>query len=235
MFKILLIFCAFLVFNLCQSFSPVPACPPHYQYTCQCFYNPTVNNHTGPNYNHTGPNYNNHWFGNGQNCKIKNRHFSEYFYAAAGYDYDTERRRVFTWISGEDADNQGTWTLERSANDNKYKIKSTRFDEYLYAAVDSYKFDNDRRKVFTWKPKTSCETHCYWDIQLVKQNGNSGEQYFTIRNTDYKEYLYAAAVSKYDSYRRRIFTWKNDPNFNVQNDRACHWSIQCDHYNNNYY
>lgn len=106
-------------------------------------------------------------------------------------------------------------------------IKSARFDEYLFAA--GAKFDKDRRKVFTWKPKTTCETQCYWDVQLVKENGNSAEKYFTIYNTDFKEYLYAAAVSLYDSHRRRTFTWKFDPNANVQNDHTCHWSIQCDH------
>lgn len=218
MVKILLIFCVLLAFNLCQCFSPLPSCSHQNLIWGGCSYNHTVTNQT-------------HWFGNGRNCKIRNRHFPEYFYAANGYDYDGERRRVFTWIPAEDAGKAGLWDLERFGNQTKYKIKSTNFNEYLYAAVDSYKFDDDRRKVFTWKPKTSCERNCYWDIQLVNQNRNSAEKYFTIRNSDYKEYLYAAAVSLYDSYRRRAFTWKNDPNFNVQNDYACHWIIKCDNYN----
>lgn len=169
--------------------------------------------------------------GSSRNCRIKNRRFPEYFYAAEGYDKDSERRRVFTWIPGYH-DYQCLWDLERFTGETqskrKYKIKSVKYGEYLYAGADDLKYDEQRREIFTWKPKTYCEEQCYWDIQLVKQEIETTEQYFTIRNTEYGEYFYAVDGALYDVDRRRAFTWKFDPNHDVQNDHQSHWIIKCE-------
>uniref|UniRef100_A0A336M0J7 CSON014790 protein n=1 Tax=Culicoides sonorensis TaxID=179676 RepID=A0A336M0J7_CULSO len=161
----------------------------------------------------------------GRNCTIRNRRFPEYFYPADGFDYDSSRRRVFTWIPG-DHDFQCLWDIERFGADSKYKIKSVKYEEYLYAAADDLKHDNDRRRVFTWKPKTSCECQCYWEIEFVG-NDQSGKKYFTIKNTDFGEYFYAVDGLNYDDDRRHVFTWKFDPDHDVTNDYQSHWEIEC--------
>ncbi|GFS84709.1 ankyrin-3 [Nephila pilipes] len=82
---------------------------------------------------------------------IKSVHNNEYLYAASDYfNYNWNRRRVFTWKPGNKLEGQGGWKLEPEG-DNIY-IKSTRFNEYLCAAGNYYSYDSDRRRVFTWRP-----------------------------------------------------------------------------------
>lgn len=166
--------------------------------------------------------------GSGRDCTIKNRQFSEYFFASGG-DFDDKRRLAFSWTTGT-TDSECFWNLvsfDRSKG-SKYKIKSGRYDEYLYAANDDLKYDEKRRHVFTWKPKTLCDEQCYWDIQRVKQEEGATEIYFTLRSTHFDEYLHAAdGLYEIVAERRYIFTWKNDTDHDVQNDHRNHWIIKC--------
>lgn len=168
--------------------------------------------------------------GDGRECLIKNRRYPEYLYPA-NIHYDSERRHVFTYIPEWEGPLHA-WRFEftprNKESDGQYKIKSVLKDEYLYAGWDQIKYDEDRRHIFTWMPKTTCETQCYWDVQLVRQGLNAEENYYTIRNIHYGEYLYAAAGNyNYDESRRHVFTWKFDPTHNVQTDHTSQWLIKC--------
>lgn len=113
------------------------------------------------------------------------------------------------------------------SQNGQYLIKSVEHNEYLFAAANTYQYDGDRRRCFTWKQKTSGQEG-YWDIQLIRAGPSASENYYTIRNTFYGEYLYADGDNfKYDASRRKVFTWKKLPHTNVEADQKCHWIIQC--------
>ncbi|QJT94912.1 ankyrin repeat domain-containing protein [Wolbachia endosymbiont of Diaphorina citri] len=83
---------------------------------------------------------------------------------------------------------------------SKVCIKNVKFNEDLYAVVDSLKYDENRRNVFTWIPKTR-DQQFVWEIEPY---GDS----FHIKSFMFNEYLYAALdVLNYDEARRRVFTW----------------------------
>ncbi|WP_253303211.1 ankyrin repeat domain-containing protein [Wolbachia endosymbiont of Phyllotreta cruciferae] len=86
---------------------------------------------------------------NGDNFYIVNVAFNETLYAASNYfNYDNDRRMVFTWIS-EGGVARDVWKLEPDGDN--CSIMNVKLNEYLYAA--SYaKYDNDRRRVLTWIP-----------------------------------------------------------------------------------
>ncbi|MFP3024204.1 MAG: ankyrin repeat domain-containing protein, partial [Wolbachia sp.] len=83
---------------------------------------------------------------------------------------------------------------------SKVCIKNVKFNEDLYAVVDRLKYDDYRRNVFTWIPKTR-DQQFVWEIEPY---GGS----FHIKNVMFNEYLYAALdFLNYDEARRRVFTW----------------------------
>lgn len=156
----------------------------------------------------------------GDNCTIFNRKYAEFLYPIDGLDADSERRNIATWIPGW-TDEQCHWNLAKDlSSDNIYHIKSLKFDEYLYS-LNTGK-PTDTRPVLTWKPKSQCESQCYWKLSLVDAKRS---KYFLIENTEYNEYLYASA-STFDDDKRRVYTRKNIwPD--VNNDEAAHWAINC--------
>lgn len=167
--------------------------------------------------------------GSGNKCTITNRAFNESLYATACAcveNYNKERRHVFTWIPGGCGD-ECNWKIETIHTNcgYKFKLKNLNLDEYFYAATDDLKYDKERRNVFSWIPKTTCDNQCYWEIKSL----NNGTGYVTIKNTEYNEYLYAAAADlKYDCHRRRVFTWKySDDDVANGLDWQSHWNIRC--------
>lgn len=98
---------------------------------------------------------------------IKNTHFREYLYAANGYfEYDDDRRRPFTWRPGVAEDVISEWRIEPTSYDRKFYLKNKKYQEYLYAAGGSAgNRDGDRRRVFTWQPKTVEPTKGLWEIK----------------------------------------------------------------------
>lgn len=72
--------------------------------------------------------------------------------------------------------------------------------EYLYAA-DFKPFDNDRRRVFTWRPGNRVKQGT-WRLEPVSPSE------VRIFNTYQLEYLYAADYKPYNDDRRRVFTWR---------------------------
>ncbi len=128
---------------------------------------------------------------------IKNTYQNEYLYAAVDcFNYDTERRKAFTWVLGKN-DKQGVWKIQPDGD--SFRIVNVEFNEHLYAASNYFNYDNDRRMVFTWIPGGQI-TQGVWKIE---PNGDK----CTIRNVEHNEYLYAADYAKYDDNRRRVFTW----------------------------
>ncbi|AFY29172.1 hypothetical protein Cyagr_2051 [Cyanobium gracile PCC 6307] len=73
--------------------------------------------------------------------------------------------------------------------------------EYLYAA-DHKPFDDDRRRVFTWRPGGSAGSHGNWRLEPVSDG------VVRIFNTYQLEYLYAADYKPFDDDRRHVFTWR---------------------------
>ncbi|WMT84151.1 ankyrin repeat domain-containing protein [Wolbachia endosymbiont of Listronotus oregonensis] len=129
---------------------------------------------------------------------IKNTYQNEYLYAAVDcFNYDTERRRAFTWVPGKN-DKQSVWKIQPDGD--SFRIVNVEFNEHLYAASNYFNYDNDnRRMVFTWIPGGQV-TQGVWKIE---PNGDK----CNIRNVKHNEYLYAADYAKYDKDRRRVFTW----------------------------
>ncbi|WP_353276286.1 ankyrin repeat domain-containing protein [Wolbachia endosymbiont (group B) of Villa cingulata] len=85
----------------------------------------------------------------GDNFYILNVAFNETLYAASNYfNYDNDRRMVFTWISGGRVA-RDVWKIEPDGDN--CSIMNVELNEYLYAA-DYAKYDDDRRRVFTWIP-----------------------------------------------------------------------------------
>ncbi|MFT4327658.1 MAG: ankyrin repeat domain-containing protein [Wolbachia pipientis] len=131
---------------------------------------------------------------------IKNLYQNEYLYAdSSGFNYDDKRRRVFTWIPGDKKDGKFKWKIEPYGDG--YSIMNVEFNEYLYAAIDDFNFDKDRRKAFTWIPGGKDE-QSLWRLEYFPNDGN-----IYMMNVEFYEYLYAADYGKYDDNRRRVFTW----------------------------
>ncbi|QTG98300.1 ankyrin repeat domain-containing protein [Wolbachia endosymbiont of Rhagoletis indifferens] len=85
----------------------------------------------------------------GDNFYIVNVAFNETLYAASNYfNYDNDRRMVFTCISGGRVA-RDVWKL--GPDGDHCSIMNVKLNEYLYAA-NYAKYDNDRRRVFTWIP-----------------------------------------------------------------------------------
>lgn len=159
------------------------------------------------------------WKGN--DCNIKNIYWNEYLYTASDYfNYDSDRRRVFTWRHKGEKISQGYWAI-KSLNDDgiHFQIKNTYHNEYLYAASAYFDYDSDRRRVFAWIGGAPVQrSKGIWILKLTDKSSNS----FEIINVEYKEHLYAADYATFDSERRRVFTWK----VGVKNGYSA-WKIDC--------
>ncbi|XP_055597363.1 uncharacterized protein LOC129747272 [Uranotaenia lowii] len=117
------------------------------------------------------------------------------------YLYDLERRRVFTWIpGGRPRDNFGSWELTFQGND--VFIRNFRTRENMYAPANIYKYDSDRRRVFTWTQDwIQIGGSGLWKLEPEGDNVN-------IKSAAYPEYLYAAGDGfNHDNDRRSVYTW----------------------------
>jgi hypothetical protein len=151
----------------------------------------------------------------GENTHIYNRQYSkEYMYAVYdGGSYDSQRRIVFMWTPGG-RHSQGQWEFSTENNGETFLIKSLEYQEYLYAAADSYAYDSSRRRVFTWRSDTC--NGCEWYVEIVSDNE------IRLKFKTFDEYLYGGEDSTWqNSERRNIFTWR--PNRNC--DDTCVWRL----------
>ncbi|WP_265017540.1 coiled-coil domain-containing protein [Wolbachia endosymbiont (group A) of Epistrophe grossularia] len=89
-------------------------------------------------------------------------------------------------------------------------IKNVKYNEYLYAAGDYFKYSDESRRVFTWIPQNMVNNG-YWILSSDKKG------YFSISNTQHDEYLYISHFTfvppKYHPRsnraqpRKEVFTW----------------------------
>lgn len=144
---------------------------------------------------------------------IKSTKFNEYLYAPKGFNYDKQRRRVFTWIPGNKGEeDQESWIFEPS--DGNFYIKNVAVNEYLYAAI-GLDFDKDRRRVLTWIPGGREEKgQEYWKLEIIRD-------VCYIKSVKYDEYLYPIIGLNYDESRRQVATWKPKGC-----DDQCLWKIE---------
>ncbi|WP_353286446.1 ankyrin repeat domain-containing protein [Wolbachia endosymbiont (group A) of Crataerina pallida] len=99
----------------------------------------------------------------GDDYSIMNVKFNEYLYGAVDhFNYDNERRKVFTWIPWSRI-GRDTWKIEPIGS--RCYIMNVELNEYLYAAVDHFNYDDERRRVFTWIPKNSKSDQFKWNIE----------------------------------------------------------------------
>ncbi|XP_066936532.1 toxin CfTX-A-like [Clytia hemisphaerica] len=91
------------------------------------------------------------------NCQILSVHYSEYLYAPDYATMDSQRRRVFSWRSGENPGSQGYWEV---TND---RIRNIDHNEYMYST--DHKADNYAH-VLTWRPGTA-DNDAVWRIMPV--------------------------------------------------------------------
>lgn len=133
--------------------------------------------------------------GGNQVC-IKNMYYNENLYAA-GFPFNENRRYVFTpRLTNEVAK---VWVLEPQQG-NFFYIKNTKYNEYLYAVMNNYNYDSERRRVFTWMPGNAFSQSEWY---LEPEN-----DYYYIRNRLFNEYLFADSTRNYDKYNRYVFTWR---------------------------
>ncbi|XP_044734787.1 uncharacterized protein LOC123297258 isoform X2 [Chrysoperla carnea] len=161
---------------------------------------------------------------NGDKCKLKNRNWDQYIYADGAIDYDSERRRVFSWQVGTPQgimEPESQWKFETDDEGESFMLKNVRWNEYLYAASDYFNYDNNRRQVFTWRPGTQV-LQGSWKITPT-DNGN----YVTIQNINHnKEYLYVDGALTWNKLRRRVFTWRLGTPTGVM-FRESEWQLAC--------
>ncbi|WCR58422.1 ankyrin repeat domain-containing protein [Wolbachia endosymbiont of Ctenocephalides felis wCfeJ] len=133
---------------------------------------------------------------------IKNVEYGRYLYSpnsASNFQFDDERRYVFTWSSKMD---NGKWKVELNG-DNVY-LRNVEYGRYLYSpnSASNFQFDDERRYVFTWSSKMD---NGKWKVEL---NGDN----VYLRNVEYGRYLYSpnsASNFQFDDERRYVFTWSS--------------------------
>lgn len=132
---------------------------------------------------------------------------NEYLYSANNYfKYDDDRSRVFTWRSGYPG-SDAVWKFETYDQGKTFEIKNNYRGQYLYAAGDDFKYDDDRRQIFTWRNGNRVQKN-EWRVELLTTDGSKDRSEIALWNDFYGETLYAAGdVFKYDDDRRRVFTW----------------------------
>lgn len=168
--------------------------------------------------------------GHGRNCLIRNRKFPEYFYAAGDWltQFSNDKRLALTWLPGW-FDDECYWDLERVETDAEpqYRIKSTKFGEYLYGARNNWHEDLPaRRYVFTWRKHANrCEEQCFWDLKMIKTD--ESKTYFVLQNVESREYLYAIDDLTYETNSRYVFTKKYDSLKEIMDHLDAQWIIEC--------
>lgn len=110
-------------------------------------------------------------------------------------------------------------------------MESVQRKELMYAPINDFAFDGDRRNVFSWrKPWTPDEDKEKW--RLIPANAQKDR--FYIQNVTYQEYLYAADYAKFrrddqGNARSRVFLWRKK---NEAPGESGHWQlITLDHEN----
>jgi hypothetical protein len=91
---------------------------------------------------------------------------NDYVYASSSL-FDAKRRSVLS--SDKTNDPKFKWNVE-ILSDNKIRIKSTLYNEYLYAESKTFKYDSDRRSVFTGLPGHACHINCNWIVKTAGGN-----------------------------------------------------------------
>lgn len=107
-----------------------------------------------------------------------------------------------------DYEEDAKWLLIPNAY-GQHEIIHNKLNEPLYAGDNHNAYDKDRRRVFTWHTKD--HDNGPWRNWIVKRSTNG---YYTIKNSTYGEYLYAA---DYPS-TGHVFTWR-EPGQNWFNDK----------------
>ncbi|PRD22884.1 UNVERIFIED_CONTAM: Ankyrin-3 [Trichonephila clavipes] len=138
---------------------------------------------------------------------IKNVEYRRYLYSPndyKGFQFDDERRRVFTWSSNLGGD-EFKWKVE--LNGDSVYLKNVKYGGYLYSPNDhkDFQFDNERRRMFIW-PSNLGGDKFKWKVEL---NGDS----VYLKNVEYGRYLYSPNDYRdfqFDSERRRVFTWPSN-------------------------
>jgi hypothetical protein len=149
----------------------------------------------------------------GYACKIYNIAQKEYMYAADHDTFDSSRRQIFTWRPGNYV-YQGRWRIIPIGDGTTCYIWNEYQQEFLYAS-DYATYDDDRRRVFTWRDMDSVK-QAVWKLE------DAGSKGIRIYNTYQSEYLYAADYGCYDSDRRRVFTWQTKN----QTVKQGYWKIE---------
>lgn len=94
----------------------------------------------------------------GETFSIKSFYANEFLYSDNQLDRNS-RRNVFLWSLNT------TWIIE-IMGDDKIRIKSKTYDEYLYADNSSYALGNTRRLIFTGMGNNSCDKSCNWVLEV---------------------------------------------------------------------
>jgi hypothetical protein len=147
---------------------------------------------------------------------IFNKYYSsEYLYPVSeGGAYDKNRRHVYTWVPGG-RDSTGNWEFTTQDDGKTFLIRNIQFNEYMYAAIDKYKYDSSRRRVFTWRPGTF-DDDCKWKVEIVSDSE------IMLKTWNYNEYFYSGADNlRKDGYRRNVFTWGGSSAC----DSTCVWRL----------
>lgn len=120
-------------------------------------------------------------------------------------DKPFDRRGSYTTIPTM-SDHDAIWAVVGTGVDTQatigpaVQIFNLAHGEYMYAA-DYAPFDDDRRRVFTWRPKNPVSQGT-WRLEPVSPGR------VRIFNTMQCEYMYAADYAPFDNDRRRVFTWR---------------------------
>ena len=150
-----------------------------------------------------------------ENTHIFNKHYSkEYLYAV--YDgslYDDQRRYVFMWIPGG-RHRHGEWEFSTLNKGETFLIRNVEYKEYMYAVANSLAYDSSRRRIFTWRPKSS--DGCEWYLEII--SGNE----IRLKFKTFNEYFYAGEDSTLqNSEKRNVFTWRPSQSC----DNTCIWRL----------
>lgn len=155
----------------------------------------------------------------GKHCVFKNLDKSNEFLAASSeIRHSGERRLVVTHPNSWSEGNNAKWILKSQDWGKTFEILNVQYGEYLYAAGDYYKYDSDRRSVFTWVPGGRV-TQGVWELEPYSNGGK-----FKVKNVAHGEKLYAA-TDRFQYYKdwRRVFTWGKK--WEDHNDE--YWTIRC--------
>uniref|UniRef100_A0A1Q3FKR4 Putative conserved secreted protein n=1 Tax=Culex tarsalis TaxID=7177 RepID=A0A1Q3FKR4_CULTA len=103
----------------------------------------------------------------GSYYRISSRAGSEDLYAfdKAGYDPESGKRQVFTWIPGF-GESQGKWEIQEAIGSiGMYSLRNVHFDEYLYGSCDENLSDsNEQNKALTRKLTGNSAEMYLWHI-----------------------------------------------------------------------